>query len=338
MPHVVSAPCGMSSRRLAERHLRSNDDETTRQLQENLERNNSRKLSNGTTKMPALIVTPDGTRVSEREETECERLSKDLDRLQKQLGQENYKTLVQLTNSLGPKAVDVLRGVESWAHQNKEELSIAQSLAGGTASATSSRLGDFNKALMQYEDALNSYLLNKNSPAAKRSKLREKAIRSFRDLNGRFASELETMAKSQRYQSWLHNPYRSFAGGVESTFNSQGSPISSLPETLKLKHALAATRVAGKGLVAIDLVGRGYRVANSDHWRYTLGRETVSFISSMTAATIFIQGTVFVFALVGGPGGLVLLINTAAVGGLAAYGGDSFGRLLFDTTAEPLVD
>lgn len=338
MPHIVSAPCGMSSRRLAEKHLRSTDDETTRQLQDNLKRNNQSKLSDGTTKLPALIVTPDGARVSEQEERECQRLSNDLERFGKRLGPENYKTLMSLTNSLGPEALDVLRGVGSWAEQNTEKLSLAQSVVGGAASATSSRLDDFNKALAKYEDALNSYVLNKNSPAAKRSKLRENARRAFKELNGRFTSELDTMAKSQRYQSWVHNPYRSFAGGVESSFRSDGGLISSLPETLKLKHALTATRVVGKGVIAIDLVGRGYRVMNSSDWQYTLGRETVSFISSLTTAGIFIQGTVFVFALVGGPGGLVLLVSTAAIGGLAAYGGDAFGRLLFDSVTQPLVD
>ena len=337
MPHVVSAPCGMSSRRLAERHLRSNDDETTRQLQENLERNNSRKLSNGTTKMPALIVTPDGTRVSEKEETECERLSKDLDRLQGRLGPENYRKLVELTNTAGPEALSVVMAAERWVQKHKDSLSMGLGLTGGAVSGAKSRLDDFGKSLAQYEDALNTYLLSKHSPAAQRAKAREAAQRAFKDLNGRFAAELGTMAQNSRYKSWVHNPFRSFAGGVEASFNTSGSPISSLPETQRLNIGLGATRVLGKGAFGLDLVARGYRVAYSDNKDYTLAKEAATFAVSGLVTSIVVRGAAFGLTLVLGPSGLVLLITLTSIGALTAYNTDLIARDLFDDTAEALL-
>ncbi|MEQ6887039.1 hypothetical protein [Salicola sp. Rm-C-2C1-2] len=338
MPHVVSAPCGMSSRRLAERHLRSTDDETTRQLQENLERNNPTKLSNGTTRLPALIVTPDGTRVSEKEETECERLSKDLDRLQRRLGPENYRKLVELTNTAGPEALSVVMAAERWVQKHKDSLSMGLGLTGGAVSGAKSRLDEFGKSLARYEDALNTYLLSKHTPAAKRAKAREAAQRAFKDLNGRFAAELETMARNARYSSWVHNPFRSFAGGVESSIQSSGSPISSLPETQRLDKALAATRILGKGAFALDLFGRAARVAYSDNRDYTLAKETFSFATSAGMATAFAYGTTITLTLFLAPGGLVLLVSIAAISGVAAYAGDTLGRFIFDQAAAPLAD
>ncbi|WP_077528796.1 hypothetical protein [Vreelandella utahensis] len=338
MAHVVSAPCGMSSRRLAERHLRSKDDETTRQLQENLERNNSSKLSNGTTKMPALIVTPDGTRVSEQEETECERLSKDLDRLQRRLGQENYRKLVELTNTAGPEALSVVMAAERWVQKHKDSLSMGLGLTGGAASGAKSRLDEFGKSLAQYEDALNTYLLSKHSPAAQRAKAREAAQRAFKDLNGRFAGELETMAQSSRYKNWVHNPFRSFAGGVEASFNTSGSPISSLPETKRLNLGLGATRVLGKGTFALDLVSRGTRVMYSDNKDYQLAKEATSFAFSSGTAFVVARGAAFGLTLVLGSGGLVLVVSVAALTGLAAYLSDEMARNLFDDTADALLD
>lgn len=338
MPHVVSAPCGMSSRRLAERHLRSNDDETTRQLQANLERNNPTKLSNGTTKMPALIVTPDGTRVSEREETECERLSKDLEGLQRRLGQENYRKLVELTNTAGPEALSVVMAAERWVQKHKDSLSMGLGLTGGAVSGAKSRLDEFGKSLVHYEDALNTYLLSKHSPAAQRAKAREAAQRAFKDLNGRFAAELETMARDSRYKNWVHNPFRSFAGGVESSIKSSGSPISSLPETKRLNLGLGATRVLSKGTFALDLVSRGTRVMYSDNKDYQLAKEATSLAFSLGGASIVAQGVTLGLTLVLAPTGLTLIVSVAAASALSAVIIDLLVRDIFDASANALTD
>lgn len=338
MAHVVSTPCGMSARRLAERHLKSHDNESVRQLEENLQRNNPGKLSNGTAKLPALIVTPDGTSIDNQEERDCERLSKDLDRLQKRLGPKNYRKLVELTNTAGPEALSVVMAAERWVQKHKDSLSTGQTLAGGAVSGARTRLDDFGKSLARYEDALNTYLLSKHSPASQRFKAREAAARAFQDLNSRFAAELGTMAQSSRYKNWVQNPFRSFAGGVESSMNTSGSPISSLPEAKRLKMGLGATRVLGKGLFAVDLVGRGFRVASSDNKDYTFAKEATSFTVSAVVTSVVVRGAAFGLSLALGPTGLVLLISVISIGALTAYSTDLITRSLFDDTAEALLE
>ena len=338
MAHVVSSPCGMSARRLAERHLKSNDGESVKQLQDNLERNNPGKLSNGTATLPALIVTPDGTSIDSQEERDCERLSKELDRLQKRLGPKNYRKLVELTNSAGPEALSIVMAAERWVQKHKDSLSTGQTLAGGAVSGAGRRLDEFGKSLAHYEEALNTYLLSKHSPASQRIKAREAAARAFKDLNSRFAAELGTMAQNSRYKYWVHNPFRSFAGGVESSINSSGSPISSLPETKRLNLGLRATRVLGKGLFAIDLVGRGYRVAYSDNKEYTLAKEATSFALSAGAATVVAQGVTLGLTLLLAPAGLTLIVSVGVAAALTAYVVDTIVRDVFDASANALME
>lgn len=338
MGHLVSAPCGMTTRRLAEQHLRNGDPESAKQTAAEIEYRNKGRIKNGKITMPMLVVTPDGNNYSDQEKKDCEKLQKDLEQLRIRLGPQNYKKLVEITNTLGPEATTIIQAVERWTERHKDTLNTAQTLAGGAASSSGNRLDGFGKALAQYEDALNTYLLSKHSPAATRAKARGAAQKAFQELNSQFASELRTMANNPRYKPWIHNPYKSFAGGIESSIRSQGSPISSLPETQRLNRGLSATKVLGKGLVAIDIFGRSMRVAHSDNKDYTFAKEATSFAASMGTATIVAQGTAIGLSLVFAPGGLVLILSVAAVGALTAYYTDLVTRDLFDSASQALMD
>ena len=105
-----------------------------------------------------------------------------------------------------------------------------------------------------------------------------------------------------------------------------------------MQRGLSATRIIGKGLIAVDLVGRGARVAYSNNKDYTLAKEATSFAGSVLVASVFVRGAAFGLSLMLGPGGLVLLISVAGVGALTAYGTDLIIRDVFDNTAEALLE
>jgi hypothetical protein len=90
---------------------------------------------------------------------------------------------------------------------------------------------------------------------------------------------------------------------------------------------VSSAKWAGRGILALDLISRGYTVYTSNNWKRELLREPMGFgMSADFAWGAYALSSTALLLL--GPWGLVLLLIVAGIGAVA---GGYVGKGIFDT-------
>lgn len=335
MPHLTTGARPVNLNTFIDNHYGPISDEARPRLRETIESSNRAKVVDGTIRLPAIIVTPDDPEVPETERRACESMARgEACRFEARMKPRDVAALGSVMEDFGPAGVSALNAIGAFAQRHKDDFFAVNALISGGNYGVNRRVGAFADALRAYETELNSYILNRHSPAAKQMQHRAAAVRAFQNLQGRFATELQTLARSPRYQTWMYNPYERFAGGIESSLRTNGSPIDALPETRMLQGVLKGTRYLGRGVVAIDIFGRGAKIAASDDKFYTAAREVTGFGASVFGASLSYGGVMLAAGLLSTPVGWTVILSAVGAAAIGGVIGDHLGKGVFDVLAD----
>lgn len=209
-------------------------------------------------------------------------------------------------------------------------------LIGASTSVYTNRLDRFASAVKEYQDALMAYRGVINSDATSRALAKQKALKSFQNLQFHFKNELNSV--NAGIKARRGTPLSSATRATNIARSSRNVAKLDVTSQIQAKNLVKFTQHAkflGNGLAVIDFTSRVGNIRNEykagGEWERELFIESSSFAASAIAGTaaVNVGGAALGLLVVATPFGWAgLIIGGIAVAGVAAATSISVNNLV----------
>lgn len=217
-------------------------------------------------------------------------------------------------------------------------LQNSAAMVGAGATAGEARLTGFQKALKNYQDALQALHNHKGvgrGPAATNAALKGRVRAAYADLQLKYHAELNKFTDPANLGKNRGNALSGAGRGITlAQRRGRGINVASTTQALQISRLSSGIAYTGKGLIALDAGIRINGVHNTykqgGNWKREAAIQTGGFVSGTTAGIITGKAVVAGLTAIGlglTPVGWVVLIGIGiAVGFGAAYAADNVGK------------
>ena len=235
-------------------------------------------------------------------------------------------------------------------HLSFFNLQNSAALVGAAATAGEGRLTSFQKALKNYQDALEALHKHKGvgrGPSATNAALKGRVRAAYNDLQIKYQAELNKVASAGSLGKNRGNALASADRGIAlAQRRGRGINVASNTQALQISRLASSVSYTGKGLIALDagirINGVHNTYKNGGNWQREAAIQTAGFGAGTAAGLAIGKGVIAGLTMIGlglTPVGWVVLIGVGVSAGFgAAYISDGIAQKgaswLYDKSAK----